>query len=140
MRPYAIAFIFTTVVFLALDFVWLGFVAKDFYRTQIGPVLLENPLLGVAFAFYLLYAIGIVTFAVMPALEADSWVRVMTSGALRGLIAYSTYDLTNLATLRGWSAKLALIDLAWGTIVTRLAATAGYFAARSFSGVAAKLS
>lgn len=72
MRPYAIDFIFTTVVFLALDFVWLGFVDKDFYRTQIGPVLLENPLLGVAFAFYLLYAIGIVTFAVMPALEADS--------------------------------------------------------------------
>ena len=140
MRPYAIAFIFTTVVFLALDFVWLGFVAKDFYRTQIGPVLLENPLLGVAFAFYLLYAIGIVTFAVMPALEADSWVRAMTSGALLRLIAYSTYDLTNLATLRGWSAKLALIDLAWGTIVTRLAVTAGYFAARSFSGVAAKLS
>lgn len=139
MRPYATAFIFTTVVFLALDFVWLGFVAKDFYRTQIGPLLLEKPLLGVAFAFYLLYAIGIVTFAVMPALETDSWVRAMTSGALLGLIAYSTYDLTNLATLRGWSAKLALIDLAWGTIVTSLAATAGYFATRSFSGVAAKL-
>ena len=139
MRPYAIAFIFTAVVFLALDFVWLGFVAKDFYRTQIGPLLLEKPLLGVAFAFYLLYAIGIVTFAVMPALETDSWVRAMTSGALLGLIAYSTYDLTNLATLRGWSAKLALIDLAWGTIVTSLAATAGYFGARSFSGIAAKI-
>ena len=140
MRLYSIAFIFTTVVFLALYFVWLGFVAKDFYRTQIGPLLLEKPLLGVAFAFYLLYADGIVSFPVMPALETDSWVRAMTVGALLGLIAYSTYDLTNLATLRGWSAKLALIDLAWGTIVTSLAATAGYFAARSFSGVAAKLS
>ena len=64
----------------------------------------------------------------------------MASGALLGPIAYSTYDLTNLATLRGWSAKLALIDLVWGTIVTSLAATAGYFAARRFSGVAAKLS
>ena len=119
---------------------WLGFVAKDFYRTQIGPLLLEKPLLGVAFAFYLLYAVGIVSFAVMPARETDSWVRAMTSTALLGLVAYSSYDLTNLATLRGWSAKLALIDLAWGTIVTRLAAAAGYFAARSFSGVAAKLS
>ena len=140
MRLNSIAFIFTTVVFLALYFVWLGFVAKDFYRTQIGPLLLEKPLLGVAFGFYLLYAIGIVTFAVMPALETDSWVRAMTSGALLGLIAYSTYDLTNLATLRGWSAKLALIDLARGTLVTSLAATAGYFAARSISGAAAKLS
>ena len=126
--------------FFALGFVWLGFVVKDFYRTQIGPLLLEKPLLGVAFAFYLVYAIGIVTFAVMPALETDSWDRAMTSSALLGLIVDSTYGLTNLATLRGWSAKLALIDLAWGTLVTSLAATAGYFAARSFSGVAAKLS
>ena len=63
----------------------------------------------------------------------------MASGALLGLIAYSTYDLTNLATLRGWSAKLALINLAWGTIVTSLAATVGYFSTRIFSGVAAKL-
>ena len=138
MKSFALAFIFTTVVFLALDFMWLGFVAKDFYRTQIGPLLLEKPLLGVAVAFYLIYVVGILTFAVMPALEADSWVRAMTTGALLGLIAYSTYDLTNLATLRGWSAKLALIDLAWGTFVTSLAATAGYFATRSFSGVAAK--
>ena len=126
--------------FFALGFVWLGFVAKDFYRTQIGPLLLEKPLLGVAFAFYLVYAIGIVTFAVMPALETDSWDRAMTSSALLGLIVDSTYGLTNLATLRGWSAKLALIDLAWGTIATSLTTTAGYFAARSFSGAYAKLS
>ena len=91
---------------------WLGFVAKDFYRIQIGPLLLEKPLLGAAFAFYLVYAIGIVTFAVMPALETDSWDRAMTSSALLGLIVDSTYGLTNLATLRGWSAQLALIDLA----------------------------
>ena len=60
----------------------------------------------------------------MPALETDSWVRAMTADALLRLIAYSTYDLTNLATIRGWSAELALTDLAWGTIVTSLAATA----------------
>ncbi len=139
MRPYAVAFIFTAIVFLALDFVWLGFVAKDFYRTQIGALMLEKPLLGVAFTFYLLYAIGIVYFAIMPALETDSWVRAMTNGALLGLIAYATYDLTNLATLRGWSVKLSIVDLAWGTLVTSLAATAGYFGARSFSGIAVKI-
>ena len=82
MNSFALAFIFTTVVFLALDFVWLGFVAKDFYRIQIGPLLLEKPLLGAAFALYLLYAVGIVSFAVMPALETDSWVRAMTTGAI----------------------------------------------------------
>ena len=139
MRAYSIAIIFTTVVFLVLDFVWLGFIAKDFYRTQIGALMLEKPSLGVASAFYLLYAIGIVSFAVMPALETQSWIRAMTSGALLGLVAYATYDLTNLATLRGWSAKLSLVDLAWGTLVTSLAATAGYFGARSFSGLTAKI-
>jgi uncharacterized membrane protein len=114
--------------------VWLGFIAKDFYRTQIGPLMLEKPLLGAAVAFYLLYTIGIVSFAVVPALAADSWMRAMATGALFGLVAYSTYDLTNLATLRGWSMKLSLVDIAWGAIVTSLAATAGYIGARSFSG------
>ena len=139
LKPYAVAFIFTTMVFLALDFVWLGFVAKDFYRTQIGALMLEKPLLGVAFTFYLLYVIGIVYFAVMPALETDSWVRAMTSGALLGLIAYATYDLTNLATLRGWSVKLSMMDTAWGTFVTSIAVTAGYFGTRSFPGITAKI-
>jgi uncharacterized membrane protein len=134
LKSYAIAFIFTAVFFLALDFVWLGFIAKDFYRTQLGPLMLEKPLLGVAVAFYLLYTIGIVSFAVAPALAADSWTRAMAAGALLGLVAYSTYDLTNLATLRGWSVKLSLVDVAWGTIVTSIAATAGYFGARNFSG------
>ena len=139
MKTYVCAFIFTTVVFLALDFVWLGFVAKDFYRTQLGPLMLEKPLLGVAVVFYLLYVIGIVYFAVIPALETNSWVRAMTSGALLGLIAYSTYDLTNLATLRGWSVKLSIVDLSWGSFVTSVAAIAGYFGARSFSGIATKI-
>ena len=134
MKTYAIAFIFTAVVFLALDFVWLGFIAKDFYRTQLGPLMLEKPLLGVAIFFYLLYTIGIVSFAVAPALATDSWMRAMAAGALLGLVAYSTYDLTNLATLRGWSMKLSLVDVAWGTVVTSIAATAGYFSARGFSG------
>ena len=139
MKTYVCAFIFTTGVFLALDFVWLGFVAKDFYRTQLGPLMLEKPLTGVAIVFYLLYAIGIVYFAAMPALEKNTWVRAMTSGALLGLIAYSTYDLTNLATLRGWSVKLSIVDVAWGSLVTSLAATAGYFGARSFSGITTKI-
>ena len=139
MKPYAIAFIFTTAVFLVLDLVWLGFVAKDFYRTQLGPLMLEKPLLGVASAFYSIYTIGIVYFAVMPALEMGAWARAMTSGALLGLVAYATYDLTNLATLRGWSVKLSIVDLAWGTLVTSLAATAGYFGTRSFSGITTKI-
>lgn len=131
MKLYAIAFVSTAVVFLALDFVWLGFAAKDFYRAQLGPLMLEKPLLGVAVAFYLLYTAGMVTFAVVPALTADSWLWAMTAGAFFGLVAYSTYDLTNLATLRGWSVNLALVDIAWGAILTSVASMAGFFAARN---------
>lgn len=69
-----IAFVSTAVLFLALDFVWLGFAAKDFYRAQLGPLMLEKPLLAVALAFYFLFTAGIVAFAVVPALTADSWV------------------------------------------------------------------
>lgn len=137
MKLYAIAFVSTAVVFLALDFVWLGFVAKDFYRSQLGPLMLEKPLLGVAMVFYLLYAVGIVTFAVVPAIAADSWLRAMAAGAFFGLVAYSTYDLTNLATLRGWSIKLSMLDIAWGTLLTSVAAIAGYFAARNIQGAGA---
>ncbi len=139
MKLYPIAFVSTAVVFLALDFVWLGFVAKDFYRSQLGPLMLEKPLLGVAMAFYLLYAVGIVTFAVVPALAADSWLRAMTVGAFFGLVAYSTYDLTNLATLRGWSIKLSMLDIAWGTMLTSVAAMAGYFATRNIQGAGAPI-
>jgi uncharacterized membrane protein len=139
LKLYAIAFVATEGVFLALDFVWLGFVAKDFYRAQLGPLMLEKPLLGVAMAFYLIYAVGIVTFAVVPAVTADSWVRAMTAGAFFGLVAYSTYDLTNLATLRGWSIKLSMLDIAWGTALTSMAAMAGFFVARNIHGAGAPI-
>ena len=93
--------------------------------------MLEKPLLGVAGAFYVLCTAGTVTFAVVPALTADSWLRGMTAGAFLGLAAYSTYDLTNLATLRDWSVNLALVDIAWDAILTIVSSMAGFFAARN---------
>lgn len=133
MAKYLISYLTTALVFCLLDFVWLGFLAKDFYAAEIGPLLLARPRMGPAAAFYLLYVFGIISFAVLPALDTDRWQKALGYGALLGLVAYATYDLSNLATLKGWSMRLALVDIAWGTIATAGAATAGFWLTRVVS-------
>ncbi len=120
----------SAVVFFALDFIWLGFLAIGFYRSEIGQLLLERPNVLAAGAFYLFYVVGIVGFAVVPALNAQSWVWALVAGVALGLIAYGTYDMTNLATLKDWSWKVSAVDLVWGGFVTGAAALGGYWAAR----------
>jgi uncharacterized membrane protein len=83
-----------------------------------------------AVVFYLFYVAGIVGFAILPALNANSWVWALVAGVALGLIAYGTYDFTNLATLKNWSWKVTVVDLIWGGAVTGAAAVAGYFAAK----------
>ncbi|MDB5641515.1 MAG: rane protein [Hyphomicrobiales bacterium] len=129
MIRYLLTYGATLVAFLAFDFVWLGFIATRFYREQLGPMMLEKPLLGVAFAFYAIYAIGIVVLAVLPGLREENWRTAAMLGALLGLVAYGTYDLTNFSTLKGWPIMMTFVDMAWGTVLTAIAATAGYFAA-----------
>jgi uncharacterized membrane protein len=126
MTRLAVAYAATAIVFCGLDFLWLGFVAKGYYQSQIGALLLSKPNLPVAMAFYALYVAGILVFAVLPALDASAWTRALLYGVLFGFFAYATYDLTNLATLSGWSSGVALLDLAWGSVVTGASATAGY--------------
>jgi len=120
----------TAAVFLAADAVWLGLVAKGFYARQLGSLLREQPDFAVAAVFYLIYAGAVVLFAVMPGLQAGSWRLALGYGAALGFIAYGTYDMTNLATLKGWPVTVALVDLAWGTAITAICALAGYFAGR----------
>ena len=130
MRNIAITYLTVLVVFTAIDFVWLGFIALDFYKKEIGSLMLEKPRLDVAVLFYMLCAAGITILAVQPALDAGAWHKAVLLGAVFGLCAYGTYDLTNLATLQRWPFRLAIIDMAWGTFLTSLAAVAGYFAGR----------
>ena len=132
MTRFAIAYAATFIVFCGLDFLWLGFVAKGYYQSQVGALLLEKPNWPVAAAFYVIYIAGVLIFAVLPALDAGQWVKALLYGALFGFFAYATYDLTNLATLKGWSPGVALLDLAWGAVVTGISATAGYLVARIF--------
>lgn len=130
---YAIAYLSTAVVFFALDYVWLTRVAIGFYRQNIGELLLATPNFAAAGVFYLFYVIGIVYFAVMPAVTANSVLTALLNGAILGLLAYGTYDMTNLATLKGWSLSVSIVDMAWGAVLTATAAAAGYFAVSRFA-------
>lgn len=131
MRNIAITYLTVLVVFTVIDFLWLGLIALDFYKREIGPLMLEKPRLEVAALFYALCAAGITILAVQPALNAGEWHKAMLLGALFGLCAYGTYDLTNLATLQRWSFRLVIVDMAWGTFLTSIAALAGYLAGRA---------
>ncbi|MBB5275916.1 putative membrane protein [Rhizobium rosettiformans] len=131
--PYVIAYISTAVVFFALDYLWLTRIAIGFYREQIGSLMLASPNFTAAGVFYLFYVVGVVYFAVMPAVSAGSLVTALINGALLGLLAYGTYDMTNLATLKGWSLQMSLVDMAWGAFLTATAAAAGYLAVSRFA-------
>lgn len=105
----------TLVTFLVIDSLWLGFVAPNFYRTQIGHLMAEQPNLIVAGIFYLLFIAGLQVFVIEPGLQNSSLQNAVLRGAFFGLVTYATYDLTNLATLKGWTPLLTVADLFWGT-------------------------
>jgi uncharacterized membrane protein len=130
MRNIAITYLTVLVVFTAVDFLWLGLVALDFYKKEIGSLMLEKPRLEVAALFYALCAAGMTILVVQPALAAGEWHKAILLGAVFGLCAYGTYDLTNLATLQRWPFRLTLVDMAWGTFLTAIASLAGFVAGR----------
>ncbi len=123
------AYLGAAVAFVVLDAIWLGIVAKNFYFTQLAGLLRDKPDLAVAAVFYALYLAGVVYFAILPALAGGGLGKAVLNGALLGALAYMTYDMTNLATLKGYPAILAAVDIAWGTFLTAGAAGAGYVAA-----------
>ena len=126
MQAYLAAYAAATVVFLGLDAIWLNIASRLLYRPLLGDLLAEKPNLAVAVVFYAVYVVGIVVFCVSPAHAARSWTTAVALGALLGLVAYGTYDFTNLATLRNWPVAVSLVDLAWGMTVTTIATLAGY--------------
>ena len=126
---YLISYVACAVVMGGLDFLWLSKMVGLVYRPTLGATLAEKPNMSAAVSFYILYLVGIEIFAVRPALASGDWRDAALYGALFGFFAYGTYDLTNLATLRVWSAKISLIDMAWGTFLTSVTASAGAYAA-----------
>jgi uncharacterized membrane protein len=125
-----IVYVVSLVVFVGVDFLWLGRMGDAFYRPAMGGMALDGFRLAPAVVFYLLYALGMVFFAVSPALSMQSWTAALLSGLAFGLVGYGVYDLTNQATLKSWPLALTLVDMAWGSFATGVASLAGYAAGR----------
>lgn len=117
-------------VFLGIDFVWLSTMGDRFYRRHLGDLMAASPKLGVALLFYLVYVVGVLVLVVLPALDAGSLAKAVLGGALLGLVAYGTYDITNLSTIQGWPAVVAVVDLGWGTTLTAVVSAVGYLVGR----------
>lgn len=111
-------YLLTTLVFFAIDMLWLGLIAKKLYSNLLGNFLTDEVNWTAAIIFYLLFIIGILIFAVFPSLEKNSLQQAIILGALFGFFTYATYDLTNLATLKNWPLKIVFIDIIWGMILT----------------------
>ena len=130
MKTALIAYAGTFLTLLVCDGIWLGLIARSFYRDQLGALILPSPNLALAALFYLFFTAAVVVLAVLPALSAGSITTALVHGAILGLAAYGTYDITNLATLRNWPLVMSVVDMAWGTALTALTAAGGYFAVR----------
>lgn len=119
LKFFGVAF----VVFILVDLLWLGIVARKVYKKYLGYIMAEKVRLIPALIFYVIFIIGLVYFALLP---ATVWYQALLSGALFGFIAYATYDLTNLSTLKGWPIQITIIDLAWGTFLGASVSTLTY--------------
>ena len=128
---YLYIYLLTVPIFFLIDMVWLGLVASKFYQTHLG-FLLGPVNWTAAIIFYLIYIVGIVVFAIVPGIQAESVLKALVLGALFGFIAYATYDLTNLATIKDWPLIVTIVDLAWGAVLTGAVAAGGYYAAKMF--------
>ena len=119
-------YLLTVPVFFLIDMTWLGVIAKNFYAQQLSNFLTKNVNWTAAVIFYLLYIVGIVYLAVLPGLEKRSLITVIVNAVVFGGLAYATYDLTNLATLKNWPLPIVLVDIAWGIVLTTLVSIISY--------------
>jgi uncharacterized membrane protein len=133
MMAFLIAYGVCVLVMGGLDFFWLTTASQGLYQKDLGTLLADNPNMVVAVIFYVIYILGIQVFAVRPALATGDWKTAALFGALFGFFCYATYDLTNMATMKVWTLRVTLLDIAWGTILTGITASAGAWAALRFA-------
>lgn len=126
MLTFIELFVISFVMFIVVDLIWLGFIAKDLYRKYLGDFLSPNPNWKAAMIFYVLFIVFLVIFVLLPGVDKQSLTYVMLYGAMFGFITYATYDLTNLATLKNWPIQITVIDLLWGTFLGFSVSTLSY--------------
>ena len=120
----------TVPVFFVVDLIWLGVVARGFYQKNLKSLLSPNVNWAAAIIFYLIFIAGILIFAVIPALNKDSWRHAVLWGALFGFFTYMTYELTNLALLKNWPLNIVIVDILWGVVLCTAVATASFCIAK----------
>ena len=130
MAYYIKLYFATLIAFFAIDMVWLGLIARNFYRQQLGFLLRPDTNWVAAIIFYLLFILGILVFVVLPGLAEDSLKTTILRAALFGLVTYATYDLTNLATVKDWPLLVTIVDLAWGTVLSIAVSCVGFLAGK----------
>ena len=118
MLQWILLWVVAAVLFLVIDMVWLLWLGRSIYVSEIGEILRQPPNFSAAAAFYVLYVSGLMIMVIWPAVQAQSVSQALIRGAILGLIAYGTYDLTNLAVMKGFTTRIAIIDMIWGTILT----------------------
>ncbi len=132
IKKLLICYVLTFAVFFILDMAWLGFIAKDLYKKYLGGFLSEQVNWTAAIIFYLLFVVGVFIFAILPSVEKNSLTSAIMLGALFGFFTYATYDLTNLATLKNWPLNIVFIDILWGSLLTGMVSTAGFYIVKYF--------
>jgi uncharacterized membrane protein len=126
IKSTIISYLLTFIVFLIVDMFWLGIIAKNLYQKYLGGFLTDSVNWTAALIFYLIYVVGISIFAIYPAVNKDSAFNAILMGALFGIFTYATYDLTNLATLKGWPLSIVFIDILWGSVLSAIVSFSGF--------------
>ncbi len=130
MIYYIKLYLATLVAFFAMDMLWLGLVASDFYKKNLGFLMAPEVNWAAALVFYLLFILGILVFVIVPGLTENALPMMLVKAAFFGLVTYATYDLTNLATVKNWPLVVTLVDLLWGMFLTTVVSLAGFFAGK----------
>ena len=127
MKLLLLSVFFTSIIFLVIDVIWLSYSVKFLYRPQLGPLLTDKPVMWAAILFYLMYVIGLAVIVLQPAINNDSIFQAFFYGAILGIVAYGTYNLTNMATVKNWSPLVVFIDMFWGGFLTSFSSGVGIY-------------
>ena len=125
-----VATLIASLIFLIIDVIWLSFATKSFYRPLIGNLLTDKPVMWAAALFYILYVFGMALVVIQPCVDSASLFKTVYTGFIFGLVAYGTYNLTNMAVLKGWSPTVTFVDMFWGGSLTAISATTGLYIAK----------
>ena len=132
IKCLVLATLIASIIFLIIDVIWLSFATKSFYRPLIGNLLTDKPVMWAAALFYILYVLGMAVVVIQPCISSESNLKTVYTGFVFGLVAYGTYNLTNMAVLKGWSPTVTFVDMFWGGSLTAVSATTGLYLAKKF--------